>query len=368
MSITEIFYSGVEILGEYLSAHVLTCLVPAFFIAGAIAVFVSKTTILKYFGVQAKKYVSYSVASVSGAILAVCSCTVLPLFAGIYKRGAGIGPATTFLFAGPAINILAIILTARVLGYEIGLARVVGAVLMSIVIGLLMAFIFRKDEREKKNNNLVIGQDIEQTSRPVKISLLFFILLILILVIGAASSDYISWVPKLAIVYILTIVLSVILIFYYARDEVKNWGLETWNLTKKIFPILLIGVFIVGIIGGVAAYFNPGADPSTAVGEIVAPYIGENNIFSCFFASIIGAILYMPTLLEVAIVGDLFGYSAGIMGGGPALALLLAGPSLSLPNMIVITRVIGVKKALVYIILVVVVATIIGFTYGLMTR
>jgi len=365
MVLNEIINSGIETLGEYLSAHVLTCLVPAFFIAGAIAVFVSKTTILKYFGVQAKKYLSYSIASVSGAILAVCSCTVLPLFAGIYRRGAGIGPATTFLFAGPAINILAIILTARVLGYEIGLARVVGAVLMSIVIGLLMAFIFRKEELEKKNNNFLIGQDTEQTSRPVKISLLFFILLVLILVIGAASSDYISWIPKLSIVYILTIFISIILIFYYTRDEVKNWGSETWNLTKRIFPILLIGVFIVGIIGGVAAHFNPGSNPSTAVGEIVAPYIGGNNILSCFFASIIGAVLYMPTLLEVAIVGELFGYSAGIMGGGPALALLLAGPSLSLPNMIVITRVIGIKKALVYILLVVVVATIIGFLYGI---
>ena len=366
MAISEIINSGVETLGEYLSAHVLTCLVPAFFIAGAITVFVTKTTILKYFGTQAKKYISYSIASISGAILAVCSCTVLPLFAGIYKRGAGIGPATTFLFSGPAINILAIVLTARVLGYEIGLARVVGAVFMSIVIGLIMAFIFRKEEQEKKNNNLVIGQDSEQTDRPIIISLLFFILLVLILVIGAASSDYISWIPKLAIVYILTIFISIILIFYYTRDEVKQWGSETWNLTKKIFPILLIGVFIVGIIGGVAAHFNPGTEPSTAVGEVVAPFIGGNNIFSCFFASIIGAILYMPTLLEVAIVGDLFGYSAGIMGGGPALALLLAGPSLSLPNMIVITRVIGVKKALVYILLVIVVATLIGFTYGLM--
>jgi len=365
MTPIEILLSGLDTLEEYLSAHVLTCLIPAFFIAGAIAVFVSKTTILNYFGAQAKKYVSYSIASVSGAILAVCSCTVLPLFAGIYKRGAGIGPATTFLFSGPAINILAIILTARVLGFEIGLARVIGAVFMSIFIGLLMAFVFRKEELEKKNNNLLIGQDVEQTNRPLKISLLFFILLVLILVIGAASSEYISWVPKLAIVYFLTIIVSIILIFYYTRDEVKNWGMEIWNLTKRIFPILLIGVFIVGIIGGVAAYFIPGADPSTAVGEAVAPYIGGNNIFSCFFASIIGAILYMPTLLEVAIVGDLFGYSAGIMGGGPALALLLAGPSLSLPNMIVITRVIGAKKALVYICLVVVVATFVGFTYGI---
>jgi uncharacterized membrane protein YraQ (UPF0718 family) len=188
------------------------------------------------------------------------------------------------------------------------------------------------------------------------------------LVIGAASTDYIPWIPKLAIVYLLTIFLSVTLIFYYTRDEVRQWGSETWNLTKKIFPILLIGVFIVGIIGGVAAHFNPGADPSTAVGEVVAPFIGGNSIFSCFFASIIGAILYMPTLLEVAIVGDLFGYSAGIMGGGPALALLLAGPSLSLPNMIVITRVIGIKKSFVYILLVIIVATVIGFTYGMIAR
>ena len=367
MALNEIINSGIETLAEYLSAHVLTCLVPAFFIAGAITVFVTKTTVLKYFGNQAKKYISYSIASVSGAILAVCSCTVLPLFAGIYKRGAGIGPATTFLFSGPAINILAIILTARVLGYEIGLARVIGAVLMSIVIGLLMSFIFRKEEQKKKNDNLLIGLDEERTTRPVKISLMFFILLILILVIGAASSEYISWIPKLAIVYILTIFVSIILIFYYTRDEVKQWGHETWNLTKKIFPILLIGVFIVGIIGGVAAHLNPGTDPSTAVGEVVAPYIGGNSIFSCFFASIIGAILYMPTLLEVAIVGDLFGYSAGIMGGGPALALLLAGPSLSLPNMIVITRVIGIKKSFVYILLVVIVATIIGFTYGILS-
>jgi uncharacterized membrane protein YraQ (UPF0718 family) len=366
MTPIDIFFSGLEMLQEYLSAHVLTCLVPAFFIAGAIAVFVSKKGVMKYFGAQAKKYVSYSVASVSGAVLAVCSCTVLPLFMGIYKRGAGIGPATTFLFAGPAINILAIILTARVLGFNIGLARVIGAVGMSIIIGLLMAFIFRKEEREKKNNNMLVEQDDEKTNRPLKISVLFFILLVLILVIGAASSEYISWIPKLAIVYMITIFVSIILIFYYSRNEVKQWGHETWDLAKKILPILLIGVFIVGIIGGVAAYFIPGADPSNAVGVAVAPYIGGNDIFSCFFASVIGGVLYMPTLLEVAIVGDLFGYSAGIMSGGPALALLLAGPSLSLPNMIVITKVIGLKKALVYISLVIVVATFVGFIYGLM--
>ena len=367
MTPIDILFSGIKMLQEYLSEHVLTCLIPAFFIAGAIAVFVSKKGVMKYFGVQAKKYISYSVASVSGAVLAVCSCTVLPLFMGIYKRGAGIGPATTFLFAGPAINVLAIVLTAQVLGYGIGLARAVAAVLMAVVIGLLMAFIFRKEESEKKNDNsMFVGQTGEEkSSRPVWISLLFFVSLVLILVIGAASSSYIPWVPKLAIVYILTLVVSGVLIFYYTRDEVKDWGRETWGLTKKIFPILLVGVFIVGIIGGVAAYFIPGADPANAVGVAVAPYIGGNDIFSCFLASIIGAVLYMPTLLEVAIVGDLFGYSAGFMGGGPALALLLAGPSLSLPNMVVITKVIGVKKALVYFALVIVIATVVGFVYGM---
>jgi len=191
--------------------------------------------------------------------------------------------------------------------------------------------------------------------------------MVLILVIGAASTSYIPWVPKLSIVYILTIIVSVILIFYYTRDEVKNWGVETWNLTKKIFPILLIGVFIVGIIGGTAAFFIPEADPTNAVGVAVAPYIGGNDIISCFLASIIGAILYMPTLLEVAIVGNLFGYSTGLMGGGPALALLLAGPSLSLPNMIVITKVMGTKKAFTYFTLVIIVATIVGFSYGMIS-
>lgn len=368
MTPIDIIIAGFQMLQEYLSAHVLTCLIPAFFIAGAIAVFVSKQSVLKYFGAHTKKYISYPVAALSGTILAVCSCTVLPLFTSIHKRGAGIGPASAFLFSGPAINILAIVLTAQVLGYDIGLARAIAAILMAMVIGLLMAFIFRKEETEKKkeNTDIFAGQQGEQKSnRPVWVSLMFLVLLVLILVIGAASSEYIPWVPKLAIVYVLTLAVSVILIFYYTRDEVKNWGYETWCLVKKIFPILLIGVFIVGIIGGIAAYFLPDADPANALGVAVAPYIGGNTIFSCFLASIIGAILYMPTLLEVAIVGNLFGYSAGVMGGGPALALLLAGPSLSLPNMVVITRVMGVKKALVYFALVIISAALIGFIYGM---
>ncbi len=368
MQIIDIFIAGIEALEEYLSAHVLTCLIPAFFIAGAIAVFVSKQAVLKYFGAHTKKYISYPVAAVSGTILAVCSCTILPLFTSIHKRGAGIGPASTFLFSGPAINILAIVLTAQVLGYDIGLARAIAAVAMAIVIGLLMAFIFRKEESEKKENDAdmfarQIGE--EKNSRPLWISLVFFISLVLILVIGAASTTYIPWIPKLAIVYMFTLVVSIVLIFYYTRDEVKDWGRETWSLAKKIIPVLLIGVFIVGLIGGVTAYFIQSSDPSTALGIVVAPYIGGNDMVSCFLASIIGAILYMPTLLEVAIVGTLFGYSTGLMGGGPALALLLSGPSLSLPTMIVITKVMGVKKALVYFTLVIVIAAFVGFVYGM---
>jgi uncharacterized membrane protein YraQ (UPF0718 family) len=328
MTPIDILFAGIEALLEYLSAHVLTCLIPVFFIAGAIAVFVSKQSVLKYFCAHTKRYISYPVAALSGTILAVCSCTILPLFTSIHKRGAGIGPASAFLFSGPAINILAIVLTAQVLGYDIGLVRAIAAITMAVVIGLLMALIFRREESEKHKDDkdiFAVQTGEEKSSRPVWISLMFLVLLVLILVIGAASSNYIDWVPKLAIVYFLTLVVSGILIFYYTRDEVKSWGMETWSLTKKIFPILLVGVFIVGIIGGIAAYFMPGTDPANAVGVAVKPYIGGNDIFSCFLASVIGAILYMPTLLEVAIVGNLFGYSAGLMGGGPAIALLLVG-------------------------------------------
>ncbi|MBE3141115.1 MAG: permease, partial [Thermoplasmata archaeon] len=240
MTPIDILLAGLQALQEYLSAHVLTCLIPAFFIAGAIAVFVSKQSVLKYFGAQTKKYISYSVASISGTILAVCSCTVLPLFAGIYKRGAGIGPATTFLFSGPAINVLAIILTARVLGFSIGLARIIGAVSMSIVIGLIMALIFKEHDTKNKEQMNAQGLDESGSKRSLKVSMLFFISLVLILVVGAAGDVPLIW--KFAVVYFLTILVSVLLIFYYERDEIKQWGHETWFLTKKIFPILLIGV------------------------------------------------------------------------------------------------------------------------------
>lgn len=349
---------GLETLASYLAEHVITCLIPAFFIAGAIAVFISKDSILTYFGPQAKKWISYGVASVSGVILAVCSCTVLPLFTGIYKRGAGIGPATAFLYAGPAINVLAISYTATALGYDIGLARAVGAVVLAVVVGLIMNAVFGKEELGRERPGF-ISLAPPPTERPGWVVPLFLVSLVGILVTATASPrllpglDDIWFVTlKAAVVYSFTLVIAFLLVFYFPRDEVRDWGSETWDLTKKIFPVLILGTFAVGVIG---VFLPP---------ETFEPYLGGNSLGACLLASVIGALLYMPTLLEVPIIGDTFGYNDGIMGGGPALALLLAGPSISLPSLIVINRVLGVRKTAVYAVTIVILSALAGFIYG----
>ncbi|MDI6718234.1 MAG: permease [Methanomicrobiales archaeon] len=341
--------AGLASVLDYLSAHVLTCLVPAFFIAGAIAAFVKKDAILKYFSADTKKSVSYSIAAVSGTVLAVCSCTILPIFAGILKKGSGIGPATTFLFSGPAINILAIIYTARVLGADLGLARAVSAVLLSVLLGLAMAFLFRSYDGEAKKAPVVPVGGAVCEERSNRITLLFFALLVGILVVGAAQID---WFIKFPILYALTLGVAILLVYYFERDEVTEWGLETWDLTKRIFPILIAGTFVVGII----AFFLPP--------ETFRPFLGGNSIISCFLASILGAFLYMPTLLEVPIIGTTFGYSVGVMGAGPALALLLAGPTISLPSMLVLYRILGGRKTAAYVVLVVILSTLAGVLFG----
>jgi len=335
--------SGWYSLLEYLSAHVLTCLVPAFFIAGAIAVFVSKGAILKYFGPKANKWLSYSVASVSGAILAVCSCTILPLFAGIRKRGAGLGPAIAFLYSGPAINILAIVYTARLLGYGLGIARAIGAIAFSIVIGLVMSLIWMKEERSKLegNENLFKANGQGEHQKPVYMSVIFFLSLLAILIFGAAK----MWIYAGAALAILI----VIIIVGYKKAELKDWMKETGKLAWKIFPILLAGVFLAGII----KYFLPQS--------VVETWVGGNSIRSNFLASIFGALMYFSTLTEVPIIKALMDLG---MGKGPALTLLLAGPSLSLPSMIVLGRILGVKKTLTYIALVVIMATFTGMAFG----
>ena len=342
MPFISVLQSGWETLLEYLSAHVLTCLVPAFFIAGAIAVFVSQASVMRYFGAKANKVLAYSVASVSGTILAVCSCTILPLFAGIHKRGAGLGPAIAFLYSGPAINILAIVYTARLLGFDLGIARAVGAISFSVIIGLIMAFIWRKEELEKTNNpgELVLPQEEEKT-RPQGITLFYFAVLVGILVFGAAKKWFITAV--------LLVVLGLILYRWFKKEELKYWMYQTWDLGKKIFPILLIGVFIAGIMKALLPQ------------HVVESLVGGNGLRANFIASVFGAFMYFSTLTEVPIIRAFMDLG---MGKGPVLALLLAGPALSLPSMIVLIRIMGWKKAGAYIILVVIMATITGMIFG----
>ena len=357
--------SGLEafmMLQEYAREHVLTCLIPAFFIAGAIAVFVSQTSVLKYFGAQASKILSYSVASVSGTVLAVCSCTVLPLFAGIYTRGAGIGPATAFLYSGPAINVLAIVLTARILGWQLGFARAIGAVFFAVITGLLMAFFFRKEDSKRTAGQIYLP-DEEGNDRTLTQEALFMLTLVLILIFAAfakpAEGSTGIWPfifsAKWYITAGLLIILSFMLKEWFAKEERVTWVQSTWGFMKQIFPLLGAGVLVAGFLLG-----RPGH--SALIPEHYIQYlVGGNSLWANLFASASGALMYFATLTEVPILQGLIG--AG-MGKGPALSLLLAGPALSLPNMLVIGGVMGVKKTAVFCCIIVVLSTIAGMTYG----
>ncbi len=349
-------------LQDYAQKHVLTCLVPAFFIAGAIAVFVSQASVLKYFGAGANKVLSYGVASVSGSVLAVCSCTVLPLFAGIYTRGAGIGPATAFLYSGPAINVLAIILTARVLGLPLGIARAVGAVVFSIVIGLLMHLIFRKEDREREEAALHLPPPEEDRRSLWQYGIYFFTMILILIFaawgkpaqpVGFFSAVYeIHW--YLTVFFL--ILLGVILKLWFNKEEMITWAEATWGFAKQIFPLLLGGVLVAGFLMG-----RPGLDAGIIPDKYIAAWVGGNSLGANFLAALVGAFMYFATLTEVPILQGLLGSG---MGQGPALALLLAGPALSLPNMLIIRSIMGTKKALVYISLVVIMATLTGMLFG----
>ena len=341
MTAIEVLRGGLYGLTEYLSLHVVGCLVPALFIAGAISAFASQTTILKYFGPQAKKPVAYAVGSISGTVLAVCSCTVLPLFGGIYKRGAGLGPAIAFLYSGPAINILAIVYTANILGFELGVARAVGAIAFSVGIGLAMAFIFRKDEAKKFQAAAFATSECGVDPRKPWQYVVFFGVLLAILLTAANR----LWLP----LGILGAVLGIVLWRWFTSAELKNWLSETAFFLKKIIPWLLIGVFIAGILGVV---IPP---------EGMAKLMGGNTLLGNFIASFGGALMYIATLTEVPIIKTFLNLG---MGNGPALALLLAGPALSLPAMLALRGIMGGKKTLVYVALVVAAATVTGLIFG----
>ena len=387
----------------YAQEHVLLCLIPAFFIAGIIAVFISQASIVKYFGAKAKKWKAYLIASVSGTILAVCSCTVLPLFSSIHKRGAGLGPAIAFLYSGPAINVLAIILTARILGFELGIARIIGAVTFSLVIGLIMAFIYRKEEKERTDMQLAMPE--VQESRPLWQTSLHFFVVVAILVFvnwgkpletegfwyfiyynkwlitsifGIIYAFTLIYVVRVKKVYVLlgglAVVISALWFYHnplvpfvvgviatslaltFTEGEGNLWLGETWGFAKQIMPLLGAGVLVAGFLLG-RAEGGGGIIPK----EWIYMLVGGNSLFSNFFASITGAFMYFATLTEIPIVQGLINNG---MGKGPALALLLAGPALSLPSMLVIRGVLGTKKTVVYVSLVVIMATISGFIYG----
>lgn len=357
---------GFYMLQDYAREHVLFCLIPALFIAGAIANFVSQASVLKYFSAQANKWLSYAVASVSGTVLSVCSCTVLPLFAGIYQRGAGLGPAIAFLYSGPAINILAVILTARVLGWQLGLARAVGAVLFSVVIGLIMAYLYRREERTRADAvaDRMAAALVQQEARTGTQTLLYFITMVAILVFAAWSRPAEAtgfWAAVYQVKWYLTVSFLLILAYmvrkWFQRGEISSWMDATYSFALQILPLLFAGVFVAGLLMG-----RPGTDAGLIPSRWVEVAVGGNSLRANLVAAVAGALMYFATLTEVPILQGLIGSG---MGQGPALALLLAGPALSLPSMLVIRSVIGTKKMLTYVALVVVMATISGMVFGM---
>ncbi|WP_205340778.1 permease [Denitrificimonas caeni] len=391
---------AVRLTHWYAREHVILCLLPAFLIAGAMSTYISQGAVMRYLGPDAPKVVAFSVASVSGTLLAVCSCTVLPLFGGIYKRGAGLGAAIAFLYSGPAINIMAIVITAKVLGAEMGFARALGAILFAVVIGAIMHLIYRKEEAQRvvKNTRGFSGEELD---KPMSAIVLFFALMVGILVFANwAAADSAIWMqiyqwkwqitallsaalagllvwrwqwPKLQLLILAAVVLLTamiapsapelpfvigiagLMLISASREQDREWSLQSWDFAKQILPLLLGGVFIAGFALGRPGH--EGIIPS----EWVAMAVGDNSLNSTILASVLGALMYFSTLTEVPIVEALMG--AG-MGKGPALALLLAGPALSLPNMLVIRTILGTQKTVVYCSLVVVMSTVTGFIYG----
>lgn len=408
----------------YAQEHFLLCLVPAFLIAGAIAVFISQPAVMKYLGPAAPKPVAYGMGAISGSILAVCSCTILPLFGSIWRRGAGLGPAIAFLYSGPAINVLAVVLTASVLGAELGVARAVGAIAFSVLIGLAMHLIYRKEERARAGGTLLIPE--EDGMRPLWQTASYFAALIGVLVFAnwgqpqaTAGPWFEIWSAKWALTGLfgaalgamivlwfgirwwkmallaLTVALAAVLLHTWALpawghllpgfevglpwhamlpftvavagivllsssrdagDENREWVEQSWGFAKQITPLLLVGVLVAGFLLG-----RPGEE-GLVPGHWIAGLVGGNSLSANLFAAMAGSLMYFATLTEVPILQGLIGNG---MGKGPALALLLAGPAVSLPNMLVIRAILGTQKTLVFVGLVVGLSTLCGYLYGL---
>lgn len=408
--ITNAIFEAFKLLQWYAINHTLACVVPAMFIAGAISTFLSQASVMRYLGPDANRAMAYTVASVSGIVLAVCSCSVLPMFAGIYTMGAGLGPASAFLYSGPAINIMAIFLSARVLGFDIGLARAIGAIGFAFVIGLSMAFIFKKSEHVRNKAAMAMPPAPKPARQLWKTGLYFFCMIMFLVFsdwyntnevtitlknntvmkasIQYATQDFIEVKPyapdgKMAVDsirinrldmvqsipednfvmrvnaikwYLAGLMLLAILIMlkkWFTRDEIKDWMTATWDFGMMIVPLLFGGVFVTGFVGALL--------PEKAV----AAFVGGNGFLSNLVASVVGAFWYFATLTEIPITQMLMRLG---MGKGPALALLLAGPALSLPSVLVINKIIGWRKTLIFCVLVVGFSTIVGYIFGMMAH
>lgn len=351
MILTELFIAGVKAIIEYVSAHVLTCLVPAFFIAGAMSALLPKEKIVQYLGQKVPKYKAYPLSIIAGLLLAVCSCTILPLFAGIKKKGAGIGPALAFLYTAPATNIMAILFTGSVLGWDLALARIILSVTFAILIGLIISSLFKKEdaEEEAKAAPAVVTKEIKSTKKQSFFQkhrlILFFVNLIAILIVGTRVNGNLRY-------YILAtqVVLQVVFAkFLFSKEETKAWLIETWMFTKKIFPLLLGGIFVAGVLTALLP------------NDFLATFMGKNTLLANFIAVIFGVFMYFPTLVEVPMANMFLGLG---MAKGPLLAYLLADPVISLASILVVRKFIGNKRTLVYVGLIIVFTTISGFIYG----
>jgi uncharacterized membrane protein YraQ (UPF0718 family) len=344
--------NSISSINTYFRDMFLFGLFPAMFIAGAISTFLRSNTIIKYMGSKAKKPVAYSFASISGFILTVCSCSAMPLFAGIHKMGAGLGPAITFLFAAPAINLVAITLTSSVLGIQIGIARTASAVIFSFFIGLFMAFIFRKGELQRDEIAQANNIEDENTQRPFKINIIFIGSMLTLFIL---SKLYTRSIFLLVFMIIVAVFFFFLLIKFYEKNDFENWFSSTFDFIKKILPLLTIGIFISSFLLGFDG--KEGIIPTVYINTLV----GGNSLRANFITSFFGAFIYFCTLIEVPIVQ---GFMNSGMGKGPALALLLAGPAVSLPNMLIVRSVIGTKKTIVYMCTVIIFATLIGYIFG----
>lgn len=355
MIVIDLFIAGIKAVTEYVSAHVLTCLVPAFFIAGAMSALLPKEKIIQYLGQKVPKYKAYPLSIVAGLLLAVCSCTILPLFAGIKKKGAGIGPAISFLYTAPATNIMAILFTGSVLGWNFALARIILSVVFASLIGMIIAIVFKKEdvEDEKKAAPAFVSaeaKDAERLSFFLRHRLiLFFLTLIAILVVGTRVNGYLKYI----LISCLIIILAILAKLLFTKDEVKAWLSETWIFAKKIFPLLLGGIFVAGVLTALLPQ------------NFLTSFMGKNTLSANIIAVLFGVFMYFPTLLEVPMAKMFLGLG---MAKGPLLAYLLADPVISLPSILVVRKFIGNKRTLAYVGLIIIFTTISGLIYGYIAK